>query len=97
MLMIQFALTLLPAGVLVVLAAVLWVSVHRVPEETVEIVVSAGEEQRVLGPGAHVLSPTGIQTYRIDPEAMVYEAPSGSLPVPNELRDEVSRVVNEEL
>lgn len=93
--MVQIALTLLPAGVLVVLAAAVWLSVHRVPEGTVEIVVSAGEERRVLGPGTHVLSPTGVQTYRVDPEAMVYEAPSGSLPVPDELQDEVSRVVEE--
>jgi len=78
------------------MAALAWLSAHRVPDGRVEVLVVSGEEERILGPGTHFLSPVGARAYRVDPEAMTYETPTGSLPVPEDLRADVTRIAEDE-
>lgn len=94
--MFQLILTLAPAVLLIVAAVLVWASAHRVPEGEIEVLVVSGEERRILGPGTHFLSPFGAQTYPVDPETMSYEAPTGSLPLPSELRAEVDRTLEDD-
>ncbi len=92
----QIGLTLVPAVLLIAMAALAWLSAHRVPDGQVEVLVVSGEEERILGPGTHFLSPVGARSYRVDPEAMTYETPTGSLPVPEDLRAEVARIAEDD-